>query len=183
MLTPYGFPFLVPTIAKSFMPGIFGQPTPPSPAAPATPVPEKISAASIRAESDRRKKEARDKAIAAVKGKIDSAKEAVGGFVNKINPFKRKDKSKVNVESGTEVKRPLYRAGISPGLGGSTYSDDTIDSISNFATYEDSDEGGEILLAPSPSGGGTTQSGNQVVEKIVKVPVDTSDPYETLYKG
>ena len=41
----------------------------------------------------------------------------------------------------------------------------------------------EILLAPSPSGGGTTQGGNQVVEKIVKVPVDTSDPYEVLYRG
>ena len=163
------------------MPGIFGQPTPPSPSAPATPVPEKISAASIRAESNRRKKEARDKAIAAVKGKIDSAKEAVGGFVNKINPFKRKDKSKVKVESGTEIKKNPSNLNLANNQSNSR--SDTIDSVSDFTTYEGSDEGGEILLAPSPSGGGTTQSGNQVVEKIVKVPVDTSDPYETLYKG
>ena len=181
MLTPYGFPFLVPTIAKSFMPGIFGQPTPPSPAAPATPVPEKISAASIRAESDRRKKEARDKLIAEVKGKFDSAKEAVGGFINKINPFKRKDKSEVKVESGTEIKENPPNLNLANNQSNSR--SDTIDSVSDFTTYEDSDEGGEILLAPSPSGGGTTQGGNQVVEKIVKVPVDTSDPYETLYKG
>ena len=181
MLTPYGFPFLVPTIAKSFMPGIFGQPTPPSPAAPATPVPEKISAASIRAESDRRKKEARDKLIAEVKGKFDSAKEAVGGFINKINPFKRNDKSEVKVESGTEIKENPPNLNLANNQSNSR--SDTIDSVSDFTTYEGSDEGDEILLAPSPSGGGTTQSGNQVVEKIVKVPVDTSDPYETLYKG
>ena len=181
MLTPYGFPFLVPTIAKSFMPGIFGQPTPPSPAAPATPVPEKISAASIRAESDRRKKEARDKVIAEVKGKFDSAKDAVGGFLNNINPFKRKDKSEVKVESGTEIKENPPNLNLANNQSNSRY--DTIDSVSDFTTYEDSDEGGEILLAPSPSGGGTTQGGNQVVEKIVKVPVDTSDPYEVLYKG
>tara|TARA_Y100001956_G_scaffold78521_1_gene90387 strand:- start:13333 stop:15645 length:2313 start_codon:yes stop_codon:yes gene_type:complete len=181
MLTPYGFPFLVPTIAKSFMPGIFGQPTPPSPAAPATPVPEKISAASIRAESDRRKKEARDKVIAEVKGKFDSAKDAVGGFVNKINPFKRNNKSEVKVESGTEIKENPPNLNLANNQSNSR--SDTIDSVSDFATYEGSDEGDEILLAPSPSGGGTTQSGNQVVEKIVKVPVDTSDPYEVLYKG
>jgi hypothetical protein len=163
------------------MPGIFGQPTPPSPAAPATPVPEKISAASIRAESNRRKKEARDKAVAKLKGKIDSAKQAIGGFIDNINPFKRKDKSEVKVESGTEIKENPPNLNLANNQ--SNNRSDTIDSVSDFATYEDSDEGGEILLAPSPSGGGTTQSGNQVVEKIVKVPVDTSDPYETLYKG
>ena len=69
------------------------------------------------------------------------------------------------------------------GKGGSTYSD-TIDSISDFATYEESDGSNEILLAPSSSTGGKTQGGNQVVkEKIVQVAVDTSDPYEVLYKG
>ena len=69
------------------------------------------------------------------------------------------------------------------GKGGSTYSD-TIDSISDFATYEESDGGNEILLAPSSSTGGKTQSGNQVVkEKIVQISVDTSDPYEVLYRG
>jgi len=69
------------------------------------------------------------------------------------------------------------------GKGGSTYSD-TIDSISDFATYEESDGSNEILLAPSPSGGGKTQGVNQVVkEKIVQVAVDTSDPYEVLYRG
>ena len=193
MLTPYGFPFLVPTIAKSFMPGIFGQPTPPSPAAPAIPVPEKVSAASIRAESDRRKKEARDKALAAVKGKVDSAKEAVGNVLQKANPMNWFKSNKSDESEGkgfryvtsTDISgMPGSLGGFIPGdgKGGSTYSD-TIDSISNFATYEGSDEGDEILLAPSPSGGGTTQGGNQVVEKIVKVPVDTSDPYEVLYKG
>ena len=181
MLTPMGFPFLVPTIAKSFMPGIFGQPTPPSPAAPATPIPEKVSAASIRAESDRRKKEARDKALAALKGKFDSAKEAVGGFLNNINPFKRKDKSEVKVEPGTEIKENPPNLNLANNQSDSR--SDTIDSVSDFTTYEGSDESDEILLAPSPSGGGTTQGGNQVVEKIVKVPVDTSDPYEVLYKG
>ena len=69
------------------------------------------------------------------------------------------------------------------GKGGSTYSD-TIDSISDFATYEESDGGNEILLAPSSSTGGKTQGGNQVVkEKIVQISVDTSDPYEVLYRG
>ena len=183
MLTPYGFPFLVPTIAKSFMPGIFGQPTPPSPAAPATPIPEKVSAASIRAESDRRKKEARDKAIAAVKGKIDSVKEAVGGVLQKVNPLNwfKSDKNEVKVEPGTEIKENPPNLNLANNQSDSR--SDTIDSVSDFTTYEGSDESDEILLAPSPSGGGTTQGGNQVVEKIVKVPVDTSDPYEVLYKG
>ena len=182
MLTPYGFPFLVPTIAKSFMPGIFGQPTPPSASAPATPIPEKVSAASIRAESDRRKKEARDKALAALKGKFDSAKDAVGGFINNINPFKRNDKSELKVEPGTEIKENPPNLNLANNQSDSR--SDTIDSVSDFTTYEESDEGGEILLAPSSSGGGKTQSGNQVVkEKIVQISVDTSDPYEVLYRG
>ena len=61
---------------------------------------------------------------------------------------------------------------------------DMVDSVSDFTTYEESDGGNEILLAPSSSTGGKTQGGNQVVkEKIVQVAVDTSDPYEVLYRG
>ena len=61
---------------------------------------------------------------------------------------------------------------------------DMVDSVSDFTTYEESDGGNEILLAPSSSTGGKTQGGNQVVkEKIVQISVDTSDPYEVLYKG
>jgi len=119
--------------------------------------------------------------VAKLKGTINSAKEAIGGFIDNINPFKRKDKSEVKVESGTEIKENPPNLNLANNQSNSR--SDTIDSVSDFATYEGSDEGDEILLAPSPSGGGTTQSGNQVVEKIVKVPVDTSDPYETLYKG
>ena len=59
-----------------------------------------------------------------------------------------------------------------------------VDSVSDFTTYEESDGGNEILLAPSSSTGGKTQGGNQVVkEKIVQISVDTSDPYEVLYRG
>ena len=61
---------------------------------------------------------------------------------------------------------------------------DMVDSVSDFTTYEESDGGNEILLAPSSSTGGKTQGGNQVVkEKIVQISVDTSDPYEVLYRG
>ena len=84
-------------------------------------------------------------------------------------------------EDGTKTKENPPNLNLANNQSDSR--SDTIDSVSDFTTYEGSDEGDEILLAPSPSGGGTTQSGNQVVEKIVKVPVDTSDPYEVLYKG
>ena len=97
-----------------------------------------------------------------------------------MNWFKS-NKSEVQVEPGTEIKENPPNLNLANNQSNSR--SDTIDSVSDFTTYEDSDEGGEILLAPSPSGGGTTQGGNQVVEKIVKVPVDTSDPYEVLYKG
>ena len=43
MLTPLGLPFLTPLIAKSFLPGLFGDPTPPQLAVPGK-EPEKISA-------------------------------------------------------------------------------------------------------------------------------------------
>ena len=100
---------------------------------------------------------------------------------NTEDAFKRKDNSKVKVEPRTEIKENPPNLNLANNQSDSRSN--AIDSVSDFTTYEDSDEGGEILLAPSPSGGGTTQGGNQVVEKIVKVPVDTSDPYEVLYKG
>ena len=118
-----------------------------------------------------------------MKGKIDSVKEAVGGVLQKVNTLNwfKSDKNEVKVEPGTEIKENPPNLNLANNQSDSR--SDTIDSVSDFTTYEGSDEGDEILLAPSPSGGGTTQGGNQVVEKIVKVPVDTSDPYEVLYKG
>ncbi len=94
MLTPLGLPFLTPLIAKSFLPGIFGEPTPPPAVGEAPKAPEKISAASIRAESQRRKEEAERKQLEAMKKMVGNVTGAVGGFFNRINPFGGGDKDK-----------------------------------------------------------------------------------------
>ena len=161
LLTPFGSLKLIKHMGASFMPGIFGE-------------------SSGGGESSPPSKDSGDDK--------DTLKGEVEG---KTPPLPKSNKDEVSVE------RPLYRAGISPGLGGSTYPkevklsstqsnnrSDMVDSVSDFTTYEESDGGNEILLAPSSSTGGKTQSGNQVVkEKIVQISVDTSDPYEVLYRG
>ena len=84
-------------------------------------------------------------------------------------------------ESGAIVTKPKE---VKLSSTQSNNRSDMVDSVSDFTTYEESDGGNEILLAPSSSTGGKTQSGNQVVkEKIVQISVDTSDPYEVLYRG
>jgi hypothetical protein len=94
MLTPLGLPFLTPLIAKSFLPGIFGAPTPPPAIGEAPSPPEKISAESIREESKRRKEEWRKKQLEAMKKMAGNVTGAVGGFFNRINPFGGGDKDK-----------------------------------------------------------------------------------------
>ena len=123
-----------------------------------------------------------------------TSKSTEAAFVSKLEVKSNKDEVITDKTIKSDLRTitfdgKTYPKGLSGpmntfgGKGGSTYSD-TIDSISDFATYEESDGGNEILLAPSSSTGGKTQGGNQVVkEKIVQVAVDTSDPYEVLYKG
>ena len=50
MLTPLGLPFLTPLIAKSFLPGIFGPPTPPAGLSQVPQAPTPITADSIKSE-------------------------------------------------------------------------------------------------------------------------------------
>ena len=57
MLTPLGLPFLTPLIAKSFLPGIFGQPTPPAGLSQAPQAPTPITAESVEDEEKKRKRE------------------------------------------------------------------------------------------------------------------------------
>ena len=165
LLTPFGSLKLIKHMGASFMPGIFGDSSGGGESSP----PPKDSG------------DDKDTLKGEVKGKTPPPPKRNRDEV-KTDKTIKSDLSTITFDGKTYPKGLSVPMETFGGKGGSTYSD-TIDSISDFATYEESDEGGEILLAPSPSGGGTTQSGNQVVEKIVKVPVDTSDPYEVLYKG
>tara|TARA_B100000287_G_scaffold122444_1_gene114294 strand:- start:3646 stop:6225 length:2580 start_codon:yes stop_codon:yes gene_type:complete len=109
-LTPGpGLALLAPTIAKSFMPGTFGEPTAPSIPSEAPAAPKKVSAASIRAESEKRKKEAAEKALAAMKEKIGGAVDWVKGGLSKLNPFGGKDKDK---ETEKEPKTSMLTGGM-----------------------------------------------------------------------
>ena len=87
MLTPVGLPFLAPTIAKSFLPGIFGEPSKPDIPTEAPKAPEKVSASSIRAESKKRKEEAARKQAEAIKKKLGELKDAAGNLLKKANPM------------------------------------------------------------------------------------------------
>ncbi len=124
MLSPLGLPFLTPLLAKSFLPGVFGDPTPPQLAAPGK-EPEKISAADIRAESERKKKEAHEKRMAALKAKLDQMKEAVTGAIGNIwggitgmfgGGKKEEEAPSAQIEDGegkTELI-PMLRGGLVP---------------------------------------------------------------------
>ena len=88
MLTPLGLPFLTPLIAKSFLPGIFGQPTPPAGLSQAPQAPTPITAESVEDEEKKRKREEARKKLEEMKKKVgnvvDSAKGAVSGAWNWI---------------------------------------------------------------------------------------------------
>ena len=88
MLTPPGLPFLTPLIAKSFLPGIFGQPTPPAGLSQAPQASTPITAESVEDEEKKRKREEARKKLEEMKKKVgnvvDSAKGAVSGAWNWI---------------------------------------------------------------------------------------------------
>ena len=61
---------------------------------------------------------------------------------------------------------------------------DGINDISQYASYEESGSENEVILAPSSASIEMNNNNSNVVkEKIVNVSMDTSDPYEVLYKG
>ncbi len=103
MLTPLGLPFLTPLIAQSFLPGIFGAPTPPPAIGEAPSAPEKISAESIREESRRRKAEALKKQLEAVKGALGGAWNSVSGLFG--GGDKDKDKDNLSKDALVEINR------------------------------------------------------------------------------
>ena len=96
MLTPLGLPFLTPLLAKSFLPGLLGEPTPPEGISMEAPQPpEKVSGSEIRAESKRRKEEADRKRREAMQKKLNEIKEGAGKLLQKANPmnwFKKEEK-------------------------------------------------------------------------------------------
>ena len=87
------------------------------------------------------------------------------------------------------------------GKGGSTYKDEStsgikptilpnnntnnqVDSISEYATYEGGEvESGQVVLAPTPANPQTQTASNTGTGRLVKISLDTSDPYEVLYKS
>ena len=103
MLTPLGLPFLTPLIAQSFLPGIFGAPTPPPAIGEAPSPPEKISAESIREESRRRKAEALKKQLEAVKGALGGAWNSVSGLFG--GGDKDKDKDNLSKDALVEINQ------------------------------------------------------------------------------
>ena len=88
MLTPLGLPFLTPLIAKSFLPGIFGAPTPPTGLAKAPSPPPEITTDSVKEAEDKRKAEELKKVREAMKktlgNVVDSTKGAISGAWNWI---------------------------------------------------------------------------------------------------
>ena len=155
LLTPFGSLKLIKHMGASFMPGIFGE----SSGGESSPPP--------KVESDTESKPEVD-----VKGQ---------GNKSITNNPNRGGGDVLDRESGAIVTKPKE---VKLSSTQSNNRSDMVDSVSDFTTYEESDGGNEILLAPSSSTGGKTQGGNQVVkEKIVQISVDTSDPYEVLYRG
>ena len=156
LLTPFGSLKLIKHMGASFMPGIFGESSGGGESSP----PPKV-------ESDTESKPEVD-----VKGQ---------GNKSITNNPNRGGGDVLDRESGAIVTKPkeVKLSSTQPNN-----RSDMVDSVSDFTTYEESDGGNEILLAPSSSTGGKTKGGNQVVkEKIVQISVDTSDPYEVLYRG
>ena len=146
---------LIKHMGASFMPGIFGE----SSGGESSPPP--------KVESDTESKPEVD-----VKGQ---------GNKSITNNPNRGGGDVLDRESGAIVTKPKE---VKLSSTQSNNRSDMVDSVSDFTTYEESDGGNEILLAPSSSTGGKTKGGNQVVkEKIVQISVDTSDPYEVLYRG
>ena len=83
MLTPLGLPFLTPLIAKSFLPGIFGAPTPPTGLAKAPSPPPEITTDSVKAEEERIRKEKRKEMIEGMKKTVGNVTGAVTGAAGK----------------------------------------------------------------------------------------------------
>ena len=155
LLTPLGLPFLIPHVANSFMPGAF----PSAPSAPQgdVPVPKAVTVKSMKEkqkeEEKRKAKESWDKAKKKAGEVWEGVKKIGGNLMEGVKGmFAPKQEVIVSshshlVEGGAElegkgVNRPLYRAGISPGLGGSTY-DKNNNTISS--------SGGPSIVKPSKS--------------------------------
>ena len=155
LLTPLGLPFLIPHVANSFMPGAF----PSAPSAPQgdVPVPKAVTVKSMKEkqkeEEKRKAKESWDKAKKKAGEVWEGVKKIGGNLMEGVKGmFAPKQEVIVSshshlVEGGAELegkggKRPLYRAGISPGLGGSTY-DKNNNTISS--------SGGPSIVKPSKS--------------------------------
>ena len=114
MLTPLGLPFLTPLIAKSFLPGIFGQPTPPAGLSQAPQAPTPITADSVDEEEKKRKREEARKKLEEMKKKVgnvvDSAKGAVSGAWNWITGGGDKEDKKV--KKGKVIKDALKKKNV-----------------------------------------------------------------------
>ncbi len=114
MLTPLGLPFLTPLIAKSFLPGIFGQPTPPAGLSQAPQAPTPITAESVEDEEKKRKREEARKKLEEMKKKVgnvvDSAKGALSGAWNWITGGGDKEDKKV--KKGKVIKDALKKKNV-----------------------------------------------------------------------
>ena len=204
MLTPFGLPFLAPLVAKSFLPGLLGDPTPPEAIGEAPQAPEKISAESIRAEADKRRKEARDKMFAAAGKKLGEAKEFAGNVLQKANPMNwlggGKDKKEESpsmltggmLAKGGSVNLHKGEIVIDPDSAGpakdmllainqaNSYAG-IVEAIRAFAPYEAL--ASEAITLPSPGGGSGKVESKKVEGDPKFVPIGAgggSDPFEAL---
>ena len=141
-------------------------------------------------------------AAKAVKGKItSSSKPSSSGKVSSSSSEIKGDLRTITFDGKTVprgLSGPMETFG---GKGGSTYKDEStssikptilpsgntnnqVDSISEYATYEGGEvESGQVVLAPTPANPQTQTASNTGTGRLVKISLDTSDPYEVLYKS
>ena len=189
MLTPLGLPFLTPLIAKSFLPGIFGPPTPPAGLSQVPQAPTPITADSIKSEEEKKKEEERKQKEEARKKWVEEQKKNVtgaiggawnwmtgGGKGNALSEKNKADKSEateVSISDALDSKNQSLKGESESSVATQSTVEKklktanqeggakaVIESISTTASYEE--PGGEVIVVPS-----TTKKGTNVDDQVI----------------
>jgi len=185
MLTPLGLPFLTPLIAKSFLPGVFGEPTPPKGLAKAPSPPPEITTDSVKAEEERIREEKRKEMIEGMKKTVGNVTGAVTGAAGKAwNWITGGGKGNALSEKNKSDKSEATEVSISDALGDKNQSlkGESASPLATQSTVENklktaNEQGGAKAVIESIS---TTASYDKNETEVVTVPAPTKTAVEDI---